>query len=192
MPLLGFLLARLVTNAYDGRYFLPALLGVLLLLAHGSRLLRHRRTEVATVLLAAVCLLASVHSVLQARRALSEPLHTVPLPLPDHEPKFVVVADPFKFVQTVHEAPETRERLVYLIDGLSHLDHPASTPEISVLGLSALLPLHVEDYEDFVATHDRFWVFDETGRWAARLRATDTNGGHALAAEPGRLQLWTR
>ena len=144
------------------------------------------------MLLAAVCLLAGVHAALHARRALIEPLPTVPLPLPDHGPRFVVVADAFEFVQTVHEAPETSDRLVYLIDGLSHLDSPRSSPEISVLGLSALLPLHVEDYEVFVATNDRFWVFDETGRWAARLRAKDTNSGHDLAAVPGRLQLWTR
>ena len=192
LPLIAFPVARLVTNAYDGRYVLPSLLGVLLLFAHGSRLLRHRRTEVATVLLAAVCLLASAHAVLHARRALIEPLSTVPLPLPDHGPRFVVVADAFEFVQTVHGAPETRDRLVYLIDGLSHPDHPRSSPEVSVLGLSTLLPLHVEDYEVFVATHDRFWVFDETGQWGTRLRATGANSGHDLAAEMGRLQLWTR
>jgi Dolichyl-phosphate-mannose-protein mannosyltransferase len=192
LPLIGFLVARLLTNAYDGRYVLPALLGVLLLFAHGSRLLRHRRTEVATILLAAVCLLAGVHLTLHARRALIEPLPTVPLPLPDHGPQFVVVADAFEFVQTVHAAPDTRDRLVYLIDGLSHPDYPRSSPDISVLGLSALLPLHVEDYDAFVAAHDRFWVFDETGRWGARLRAEGTNSGLALAAEPGGLQLWTR
>ena len=134
MPLIGFLVARLVTNAYDGRYVLPSLVGVLLLFAHGSRLLRHRRTEVAAVLLAAVGLLTSVDLGLHARRALIEPFPTVPLPLPDHGPRFVVVADAFQFVQTVHEAPETRDRLVYLIDGLSQPDSPRSSPEMSIRG----------------------------------------------------------
>jgi hypothetical protein len=192
LPLIGFLVARLATNAYDGRYVLPSLVGCLLLFAHGSRLVRHRRTAVATVLLAAVCLLAGAHVVLAARRALIEPSATVPLPLPDQGPRFVVVADAFEFVQTVHAAPETRDRLVYLIDGLSHPDSPRSSPETSVLGLRELMPLHVEDYEGFVAAHDRFWVFDETGQWGARLRATDTDRRYDLAAERGGLQLWTR
>lgn len=192
LPLIGFLIAMLATNAYDGRYVLPSLLGALLLLAHGSRWLRHRRTEVATFLLVAVCLLASAHALLGIRRAFVEPPLTVPLPLPDHGPRLVVVANPFAFVQTVQAAPETMDRVVYLIDGLSRADDPRSSPDISVLGLSALLPLHVEDLEAFIAAHDRFWVFDETGRLGARLRSTDSARSDALAAEPGRLQLWAR
>lgn len=192
LPLIAFLVARLFTNAYDGRYVLPSLLGVLLLLAHGSRLLSHRRTEVATILLATVSLLAGAHAVLYAHRALTQPVATVPLPLPGQGPRFVVVGDPFAFVQTVHSAPETSDRLVYLIDGLSRPGDPRSSPDISVLGLRALLPLHVEDYEQFVATHDRFWLFDDTGRWAARLQRPDGNRSHNLAADSGGLQLWTR
>ena len=192
LPLIGFLIARLATNAYDGRYVLPALLGALLLLAHGSRWLRHRRAEIATVLLVAVCLFASAHVLRSIRRAFVEPPLTVPLPLPDHGPKWVVVANPFAFVQTVQAAPETMDRLVYLIDGLSRADAPRSSPDISVLGLSGILPLHVQDLEAFLAAQDRFWLFDETGGLEARLRSTDGARGGALAAEPDRLQLWTR
>lgn len=191
-PLIGFLVAMLATNAYDGRYVFPSLLGVLLLLAHGSRWLRHRRTEVATFLLAAVCLLGCARVVLAARRAVVAPPTTVPLPLPDHGPRFVVVAHPFTFLQTVHAAPETMERAVYLIDGLSHPDAPRSSPDLALHGLSALLPLHVQDFEQFVAAHDRFWVFDETGRLSASLRATHHGTGDALAAESDRLQMWSR
>jgi len=190
LPLIAFVVARVATNAYDGRYVLPALLGALLLLAHASRWLRHRRTAVATVLLAAVCLLAGVRAAVDARRALTESFPTVPLP--DHGPSLVAVANAFAFVETVHATPDARERLVLLMDGLSQPDHPRTSPEISVLGLSALLALHAEDSAAFVAAHDRFWVFDDTGQWAALLHARDTERSHTVTVEPGGLQLWAR
>lgn len=192
LPLVAFLAALWITNAYDPRYVLPSLLGVLLLLAHGTRFLRQRRTDVATALLAAVCLLVTVHAVRHTRRALLELPRTVPLPLPDDGPRMVAVADPFAFVQTVQAAaPETRDRLVYLIDARAQ-DYRGNTPEVSVLGLGKLLPLHIEDYQTFVVENERFWLFDETGRWGARLRSQQAAGGHDLAVTARGLQLWTR
>ena len=191
LPLVGFLVARLVTNAYDGRYVLPSLLGVLLLLAHGSRLLRHRRTEVSDG--PSRGRLSACQRAFGRARAPGLDRATPHGPTAAAGPRTQVRGGRGRVRVRADRAPSTRNQgSARLPDRRSLAPDAGSSPEISVLGLSALLPLHVEDYQAFVATHDRFWVFDETGRWGAHLRAQGTNSGYALAAEPGGLQLWTR
>jgi mannosyltransferase len=186
LPVVAFVTALVLTNAFLDRYVLPAVLGGILLLAYATRWIPARREAVAAALLVVICGLGAARAGLHLRRALVAEVPAPTLPAEDRLP--VVVTSPLTFAQIAHYAPGARDRLVFLLTDVSD---PGSSVDQSVLGLGALLSLRVENAARFLRAHDRFWVYGPLpdAPWASRL---GRRRGHASRGTVDGFELWSR
>ena len=170
LPVVGWVVARLVTNAFTGRYLLPAMIGLSVLLAYMvGRSLRWSRAP-AVVLIAVLGAAFAARQIQQARGFLKGPpahkaLHALEVETqPETGP--IVVSPAFYFLEVHHYASEAvKPRLVYVANIEESFRHCGSdTADRAIIALSRVAGLPVRDYESFTSTHSKFFAYDHGNR----------------------------
>lgn len=171
LPVAGVALAKLVTNAYHDRYVISGVIGISGLAALSLHRLVRGRREAAGLLVVAAALAFGCNwyarmaqeALEQRRMARSERfLETQPADLP------IAVGFYKGFHQLSHyAAPALAARVSYLADpdsALAHLGH--DTIDRGLLALRPWFPEDIVSYEEYLATHPRFLVFDHPTEWS--------------------------
>jgi hypothetical protein len=173
LPVFGFALA-LITGAFHGRYVLPAVLGVAILIGWWTAAgLRDRRF--ATVFVGVLFLAFAARQMGSALGIARGPAdHVAPYRqiLSRAEADAPVVASrALTFLPMAHylAGPE-RARVIYLTRPADVVRQDgADTGSRALRLLSQVVPLNVEDYDAFVAAHDRFYLYGPTSWLTQKL-----------------------
>jgi hypothetical protein len=164
LPVIGYMIAKLVTNVFVFRFFLPAAIGI----AWGLGLLYHRllhgRLLITAVLLTSLLGIFIARQAMDARGLFSKKLNlkvaksmTWALSIPGNIP--IVISDSQVFLQTQHYAPSgIKSRLCYLMD--SPTIRQDKTPRKGgFMILREKIPIRVEDYQSFLSSHHHFYLY---------------------------------
>ncbi len=179
LPLLGFVVAKFVTNAFWFRYFLPAAVGMGIALAFVYRRLLAGRPAALCLLLAALTGLFLAAQGWRTRQFLVDaPSVTESVRIGG---KFgvegqapIVINHYHAFLEYLYYAPaDSRSRFRYVVDldAASRLANE-DTSDRALAGLRSVTSLPVEDYRSFVSSHPHFWVYG-TGGWLLRKLQND-------------------
>ena len=164
LPAIGFVFAKLVTNAFLFRYFLPTAIGIALGLAFRYKIFLKDRLWVATLLLISLLSVFIARQTTDVRGLVSKKPdsfgHRLTKSLSgagDNDP--IVISDGVKFPQYLHYVlPNLRSRLYYLIDPRIARQNNIDTLERSLSALRKRVPMGVEDYRSFLSSHDHFYL----------------------------------
>jgi mannosyltransferase len=168
LPIENFVVARLVTNAYNMRYVLAATIGFGILVAWMLNWSIGARTGPSRLILLLIgacwistAIMAKRNADGAARdvRGLSRFLESTGSDLP------VAIAEPLIFFRLSHYAsPELARRLVYLSDvQIGTRRTGTDTVERGLLALKEIAPLHVVGYREFVGQNRAFLVYSSPG-----------------------------
>jgi hypothetical protein len=163
LPIIGYVIAKLVTNAFISRLFIPAAIGI----AWGLALLYHRLLQGR--LLITALLLASLLGIFIAKQAAdAQGLFPKKLNLrvaksftwassiPGNTP--IVISDPIVFLQYQYYAPPgLKSRLCCLVN-FNAVDQNKSPRVCSIEQLREKFPIPVEDYQSFLSSHNHFYL----------------------------------
>jgi hypothetical protein len=198
IPVVGVVLAKLATGAFNFRYALPAVIGLSILVAWSSSALVRHRTEIGLLLLLilfALSLANGIKAYLGLRGILNDRADAYKFV--ETEAKAVemplVIADPHLFFELSYDIAKRRSttKVLYLADtrlALKYTD--TDTVERGLLALKQWAPLDVRDFNQFCANHDVFlvygypapfeWIVEDLipGGW--RLVAKGRNGSQLL------------
>ena len=191
LPVLAVALAWWVTKAYHYRYSLAAVLGIGWLFAHlVRRATGGRDTYLAMVVLALLAAFVGTRFglVIPASLARHAPgsndlgyqrfdVLDQPQALP------IAVSSPILYPLHAHYAPELyASRLVYVSSPEAALHYrQANTPDLNLRGLARWAPLRVVDYEEFVARHEEFLIYDRPNSRFAWLKEKLEDDGRRLS-----------
>jgi hypothetical protein len=175
LPLLGFVVALLATNAYYYRYFLPSALGVAAGVGHlYERLFRGKAGWSGVVLVVLALLFLAGQTWRMAQAVVANPVQNEvfrvagKLAVEGEAP--IVVNHRHAFLEYYHYAPPPlRGRLRFLVDLDAAARDGEDTSDRALAGLRRVSPVPVEDYRSFVSSHDRFWVSGTDGWLIGRL-----------------------
>jgi hypothetical protein len=191
LPVVGFALAVFVTGAFHGRYVLPAVLGVALVV--GWILGRAPRSRAER--LAALGVLVAALAAQQAGGALSiikarpDPLEIDGAALAAAQGTLPIVASPaLVYLPLVHYSGEDQgRRVLYLMKPADVAAVTPTTSDRALRALSAYVPLPMADYDPFLAAHSEFYVYGRPGwlaphllRRGARVELVETFGDRTL------------
>jgi len=166
LPVIGFVVAKLVTHAYVTRYFLPTAIGIALGLAFLYHRLLQGRLLITAVLVASLLGIFIVRQAGDARGLFSEKPNiavakscTWALSVPDNTP--IIISNPLLFLQCQHYAPPgLKTRLCYLMDLDAVRQTGKGTAKGALEKLREKVPIRVEDYRSFLSSHNRFYLYD--------------------------------
>ena len=166
LPVIGFVVAKLVTHAYVTRYFLPTAIGIALGLAFLYHRLLQGRLLITAVLVASLLGIFIVRQAGDARGLFSEKPNiavakscTWALSVPDNTP--IIISNPLLFLQCQHYAPPgLKTRLCYLMDLDAVRQTGKGTANGALEKLREKVPIRVEDYRSFLSSHNRFYLYD--------------------------------
>jgi hypothetical protein len=197
LPVVGILLAKLVTGAFTDRYALPAVLGLAMIVSWGAfHLLDGRATMgvlLAALLVGWFVVFAGIAPALQLRQGVSDQravYRFLQTAAPGNMP--IVIAGPHAFFQLTYYAPPAlAPRLVYLVDpaeALRYLD--TDTVDLGMREFGRWTTLRVEPYRAYLSAHPHFLLYADRGPWAwllsalgatsARLGVVALDGGASL------------
>ena len=165
LPIIGFVFAKLVTHAFNPRYFLPTLIGIALGLAFLYQRLLQDRVLVTAVLLVSLLSIFIYGQAVDAQGFVSKKIDILGRRLAqslnatgDQGP--IVISDGVKFLEYLHYAPpDLKSRLCYLIDPSAVRQKGVDTVERSLNELRKKVPMCVEDYRSFLSSHDHFYLY---------------------------------
>lgn len=167
LPVAQILAARLVTGAYVARYGISATVGLALLFAFFTAAVSVRREAMGLLVLACF----SVWMTLQLTASLVKmraPADAVVVPamlrqaLGEGPP--VVLTDGAQYLQLHHYHPEFATRMYSLVDhDIPGAYGESDTTERTTAGLARWTKLNTAHYRDFVARHETFLVFYQSG-----------------------------
>jgi hypothetical protein len=163
LPVIGFVLAKFVTQAYYYRYFLPTVIGIALGLTFLYRRLLQGRLLITALLLASLFGIFIVKQAVDAQGLFSKKLNfkvaksfTWALSIPGNTS--IVISNAIVFLQCQHYAPPgLKGRLFYLMD-LNTLRQDKRTAIRSLKELRKKIPIPVEDYRSFLSSHNHFYL----------------------------------
>jgi len=181
VPLAVFVMTRFTTGYYLMRYSLTAIIAFPVLVAWFLSIFLPRRFATALVLVYALGALG-----VNALRTFKPPkaftrvaLDSSLLPPSSELP--VVISNAVLYLKNAHYSPpELVSHTVFLSDIPYAFKQPDFMPEFSLASARKILPGHVEDYFDFLRTHDRFWVYYTSGREMEWLPDRLSNEGYKL------------
>jgi Dolichyl-phosphate-mannose-protein mannosyltransferase len=165
MPAVALVLAIMLTGAFAERYALPAVIGFSMLFTFASCRLVDGRPIMGLALVAVFCggfvlmQLSNVQYVLATAQNQASTCQLIQSKSENNLP--VVAADAHVFMMLTRYTPQDlASRLVYLADpeaSRQYLGH--ATIEQGLLDLRPWFPLKVEEYNTYIATHQRFLVY---------------------------------
>jgi len=169
LPLIGFVIAAVITKAFVGRYFLPAVMGFSILVAFAVYSLPRGRALIGTALLLFLCggIAIDQRDVLRTTREVSRDRFAAIELLQRHGSDLPIVAsEPHIFMTLAYYAPfSITSRLVYLGDpdaSLRRLGHnTVDRGMIELIGPWFHLP--VTSYRSYIESHPRFFVYGNLG-----------------------------
>jgi hypothetical protein len=164
-PVIGFVFAKFVTQAFTPRYFLPTAIGIALGLAFLYQRLLQDRLFITAILLGSLLSVFICQQTVDARGLGSKKPKlskvqsiTQALDIPGDTP--VVISTGTEFLQYMKYAPESlKSRLCYLIDPNTDGLLSSDTVDRSMGELKKRFPMCVEDYRSFLSSHHHFYVY---------------------------------
>jgi hypothetical protein len=169
LPVIAFMLAKVVTGALTGRYVLPSVIGFSILFAFAAYRLLDGRAIMGATLVLSLCggfMMLEVTNFLNLAEANLRQARTYEYLRSDSESKLPIVAsDLGTFMELAHYAPrDIASRVVYLADpqaSLRYLGH--NSVDQAILDLRPWFRLKVEEYAPYVASQQRFLVYVRGG-----------------------------
>ena len=182
IPIIGAVLAMLVTGAFTFRYVLPSVIGFSVLFALAAYRLLDGRPIMGASLVFLLCVGFMVGEIRHLQKicdASSEQAKTYDFLRSNNENQLPIVAsDLHTFMTIAHYAPrDVASRVVYLAypqASLRHLGH--SSVDQGILDLKPWFGLRIEEYPSYVASHQQFLVYGPIGwlNWlVSELTATN-------------------
>jgi hypothetical protein len=183
IPVLAVILGKLVTGAFTSRYALPAIIGFSILIAFSAFRLWRSSEPMMVILVLCFCA-AFASKVAKTWKDLGWDIakeQDAESFLQSHtgEALPIVVSDAHLFSLLGHYAPpDLAQRLVYLADpGASRRYLGFDSQEQGMVHLlQPWFHWRVEDYEPYIASHQRFLVYGPVGTGGASI----TNSGYFL------------
>jgi hypothetical protein len=173
IPVFAVTLSMLVTGAYADRYGLPAVIGCSLIVATAAHGLLHDRPAIAAILTFSLCgffLSLGAKSVTNIAVAREAHIHTIDFLRSNSAGGMsdlpIAATDQHVFTNLAHYAPrDVASRLVYLADpdkALRYLGY--NSAEMGMLDLlKPYFGLPIEEYDSYVASQRRFFVYGSAG-----------------------------
>ena len=172
LPILTIIVAIFTTGVFAPRYALPAVVGMVVLIATSA----HRRSKASSALAGGLIVLLGVGFVIGQRGALRTASATRAylastsgwLRAEATEPLPIVAWHGDAFLRLGYYAPaEVASRLVYLSDDAAALRHlRQNTGDRGLRTLQPWLGVEVESYRDFIRDHRRFYAYGTAGDYA--------------------------
>jgi len=164
-PVIGFVFAKFVTQAFTPRYFLPTAIGIALGLAFLYQRLLQDRLAIAALLLVSLLSVFICKQTVDIRGLVSKKPNigrvqyiAHALNVPGDTP--VVISTGLEFLQYLQYAPKgLKGRLCYLIDRNTDGQLRSDTVDRSMGELRKRFPMCVEDYRSFLSSHNHFYVY---------------------------------
>jgi len=172
IPVVAFILAKLVTGAFTDRYALPAVIGFSIFIAFAAYKLLDGRAIMAAALLLSLCggfMMMAVKSFQETVAARMRQAETNKFLQSERESGLpIVVSDPHTFIMLAHYgSQDVASRVLYLADpaaSLRYLGH--NSVEKGMLDLQKpWFHLPIEEYGPFVASRPRFFVYGSPGHF---------------------------
>jgi hypothetical protein len=170
LPFFGLALGKLVTGAFSERYVVPAVIGLAVAFAYAARYYA-RGCPVMAVSVAGILLawwlgtdVIRIQEMADKQQALARTCDQLAHLGAADEP--LIVSDSLTYLQLAYYAPEPlAARLTYLNSPkLSRRYKGYDTDEVALGLLRQWVGLNVVDYDEFVASHRAFLVYDR-GSW---------------------------
>lgn len=169
LPFFGYAIAKFTTGLFMPRYVVASTLGcgavTALTIAQLSRTIRPYMLPVSLAFLAMVGFwgVRAARETRLTRSFLTGQLHGLAA-----VPGTLVIAEPQPFLQAYHYAePELKKKLAFPLDPQALLRYTGSDGlvlEFISLRQFPSLGGSIVDYREFLKTHSRFWIFDNSGR----------------------------
>jgi hypothetical protein len=170
IPVIAFLLARFVTNAFTSRYAMPAVIGFSVVIAFVLYSLPHGRSLIGATLVLllsgwfVVMHIQALQAVIQDAKNVQESIEILRTEGDANLP--IVASEPHIFMRLAYYAPpDITSRLVYLTDpeaSLRHLSHNSVDRGMRDL-IKPWFRLPVEEYRPYIVSHQRFLVYGNLG-----------------------------
>jgi len=167
IPVVAVILGKFVIGAFTYRYALSAVIGFSILIAHGVRKLDGGRAVLGTCFTVFLCSWFTIAAFIQYKHqgvTITTWSNNYTFLQSGVDPTLpIVAADLHTFMTLAYYAPPAvSSRVVYLADpeaSLQHLGH--DTVDRGILDLKPWFQVAVEEYEAYIASHERFLVFLE-------------------------------
>jgi Dolichyl-phosphate-mannose-protein mannosyltransferase len=173
LPVVAFVLAKVVTGALTSRYALPSVIGFSILFAFAAYRWLDGRAIMGASLVVLLCggfIMAEARNFQSIVEASSDQARTYDFLRSNNESKLpIVVSDLVAFMSLAHYAPQDiASRVVYLADpqaSFRYFGH--SSVEQGILDLKPWFRLKVEEYTPYIASQERFLVYGgvHIGNW---------------------------
>lgn len=202
IPLIGIVLAKAVTGAFNFRYALPAVIGLSVLVGWTSSALARNRTGMGLLLLLTLLVLSVANggkSYLELRSTLADRAYAYNFVTREASTLPLVIADPHLFFELSYDVSQRRSKtkLLYLANTALALKYTdTDTVERGLLTLKRWAPLDVRDFNQFCAKHDAFlvygypapfgWLVEDliAQRWTLVVKARSGNRLLYIASRP--------
>jgi hypothetical protein len=163
LPIIGYVIAKLLMIAFISRFFIPTAIGIALGLAFLYHRLLQGRLFITVFLFVLLLGILIIKQAVDAQGLLSKKLNlnvakslTWASSIPGNSP--IVISDSQVFLLYQHYAPQgLKRRLCYLID-LDPVDQSMSTGFSGLKGLSKKIFIPVEGYQSFLSSHPHFYL----------------------------------
>lgn len=168
LPIIGFALAKAVTNAFVFRYFLPATIGVALGLVFLYQHLLKERLWIATIIL--VVLLSAfiakqtgdAGDLVSKKPTIFRQQAAELLSVANDDP--LVMSNPLIFLTCLQYAsPDFKGRLCLLIDPETVQQQNMDTEVRVIESLKKWVPMCTEEYHSFLSLHHHFYLLHDPG-----------------------------
>jgi len=173
LPVVCFVLAKLVTHAFTYRYFIPTAIGIALGLAFLYQRLLRGHLFVTAALLVTLLIVFTVRQGVDVRGFVSKKSDLVAnkiasvLSAAGDSP--VVLTHPMVYLLGMHYAsPGLQSRLWYLIDLKAVRKSGVDTSDRNLEGLRKWVPMRVEDHRSFLLLHNHFYLYGPPASWQIR------------------------
>ena len=165
IPVVAVILGKLIIGAFTYRYALSAVIGFSILIAHGVRRLDGGRAVLGTCFAVFLCGWFIIAAFIQYKHqgvTITSWSNNYTFLQSDVDSTLpIVAADLHTFMTLAYYAPPAvSSRVVYLADpeaSFRHLGH--DTVDRGILDLRPWFPVAVEEFHDYVASHDRFLAY---------------------------------
>jgi hypothetical protein len=179
-PLAAFLLAALLTGALAAKYTIAFVPGMAILFGYLLNVVDAWRRPAALLALGVLTLLGLgrfATDVLAYRDDVPMPLR-LPALLPKHGALPVAFDSPHLFLETVYYEPQFADgRFYYPMDVATALAvRGFNNDEIALRGLTAIKPLNVADYREFLLRNREFLVVFSRDFWPGLVKALQRDG----------------
>jgi hypothetical protein len=163
LPIIGYVIAKLLMIAFISRFFIPTAIGIALGLAFLYHRLLQGRLFITVFIFVLLLGILIIKQAVDAQGLLSKKLNlnvakslTWASSIPGNSP--IVISDSQVFLLYQHYAPQSlKRRLCYLID-LDPVDQSMSTGFSGLKGLSKKIFIPVEGYQSFLSSHPHFYL----------------------------------